>query len=144
MFSDASRVFALANATVKNLQLSSGLADVYTLASIALAVKDIPMERITFVQYPGATGGEGIYAGKVQPVQWAADQLFTQIASDQPFLLEAAGDDRGSTVDPNASAQEQVDQPGLGEPVDNTGLPVVGGVRGQTAADYTCAIANEG
>lgn len=144
MFSDPQRVFALANATVRNLQLSPGLADVYTLASIALAVKDIPMERITFVQYPGATGGEGIYAGKVQPVEWAADQLFAQIASDQPFLLEAAGDDRGSTIDPNASAQEQVDQPGLGEPVDNTGLPVVSGVRGQTAADYTCSIANEG
>lgn len=140
---DPSKVFALANAAVQNLKLSPGLADVYTLASIALAVKDIPMERITFVQYPGTTGGEGVYAGKVQPVTWAADALFAQIASDQPFVLETAGDNAGSTLDPNASAQEQVDEASTAPPVDNTGLPVISGVKGQTAGDYTCSIAND-
>ena len=28
-------------------------------------------------------------------------------------------------------------------PVDNTGLPELTGIRGQTAADYTCSISNE-
>ncbi len=36
-------------------------------SSIALALKNIPLERVTFVQYPGTTGGDGIYSGKVQP-----------------------------------------------------------------------------
>lgn len=140
--SDVKQVFSLANAAVKNMSLSSGLADIYTLASIALAVKDIPLERITFVQYPGSTGGTGVYSGKVQPVQWAADALFAQIKSDQPFVLEAAGDDRGSTLDPNASTQEQTDETSTEAPVDNSGLTVVSGVNGQTAADYTCSVGN--
>lgn len=136
--SDPKKVFALATAAVQNLRLSPGLADPYTLASIALAVKDIPLERITFVQYPGTTGGEGVYSGKVQPVQWAADALFDQIASDQPFVLEGVGDNRGSTADPNApvDAEQSTEAP-----VDNTGVAVVSGVSGQTAADYTCSIA---
>jgi len=137
---DAKKVFNLANAAVKNMRLSAGLADVYTLASIALAVRGIPLERITFVQYPGSTGGEGVYSGKVQPVQWAADALFAQIASDQPFVLESAGDGQGSTIDPNASAQEQVDEASTAAPVSNEGLPVISGVSGQTAADFTCSI----
>lgn len=138
--SDPKKVFALANAAVANMNLSAGLADPYSLASIALAVKDIPLERITFVQYPGVTGGEGVYAGKVQPVQWAADQLFAQIQADQPFQLSAVGDGRGSENDPNAPvADPNAEQPA----VDNSGLPVVDGVSGQTAAQYSCSIANE-
>jgi hypothetical protein len=35
--------------------------------------------------------------------------------------------------DPSASAA----------PVDNTGLETLDGIRGQTAADYTCSIAND-
>jgi len=135
---DPKQVFGLANAAVANMSLSSGLADVYNLASIALAVKDIPLERITFVQYPGMTGGEGIYAGKVQPVQWAADALFAQIASDQPFVLDGVGDGQGSVADPNAPAAPT----STDAPVSNEGLAVVSGVRGQSAADYTCSVTN--
>jgi LCP family protein required for cell wall assembly len=131
--SDPTKVFSLATAAVQNLRLSPGLADPYTLASIALAVKDIPLERITFAQYPGSTGGTGVYEGKVQPNTGAADGLFAQIASDQPFVLEGVGDDRGSTIDPNAVPIE-------GE-LDNSTLPVVPGVDGQTALDQTCSVA---
>ena len=135
--SDPQKVFALANAAVSNMSLSPGLADVYTLASIALAVKDIPLERITFVQYPGFTGGSGVYAGKVQPNETAAAELFALIASDQPFQLSAVGDDRGSTIDPNAPL---ADPAATDSPVDNSGLPVADGVSGQTAAQYSCAV----
>jgi hypothetical protein len=89
---------------------------------------------VTFVQYPGTTGGDGVYLGKVQPNEYLGDQLMAYVAADQPFTLAAAGDDRGSTVDPNA--------PVTAPTVDNTGLPVLEGVNGQTAADYTCSIAN--
>ena len=137
---DPSRVYQLALAASQNLQLSSSLADIPTMMSIALALKDIPLERVTFVQYPGRTGGEGIYAGKVRPDEAAGDQLMAYIAADQPFLLTQAGDGRGSTVDPNAPvAPVDPDAP----VVDNTGLPVLDGVTGQTAANYTCSIANE-
>src|SRR5690606_32097430 len=133
------KLIRLANVAAANLQLSTSLANIDTMVSIALALKDIPLERVTFVQYPGATGGDGIYSGKVQPVQWAADQLFSYIQADQPFVLTQAGDGAGSTVDPNAPVEPS--DPSA-PPVDNTGLPIVEGVRGQTAADRTCSISN--
>lgn len=137
---DYGRLYDLANAAVSNMTLSNNLADVPTLVSVALALKDIPIERVTFVQYPGRTGGTGIYAGKVQPLESKAAELMALVAADQPFVLSAAGDGSGSEVDPNAPV---VAPDPSAAPVDNSGLPVVEGIRGQTAADYTCSITNE-
>lgn len=139
---DTKKLYDLASAAFTNMQLSTNLADIPTMVSIALALKDIPLERVTFVQYPGSTGGSGIYAGKVQPRTETAAALMQLVAADQPFVLSAAGDGRGSEVDPNAPVATP-DPNSTAAPVDNTGLPVVEGVTGQTAADYTCSIANE-
>ena len=78
------------------------------MVSIAMALKDIPLENVVFVQYPGTTGGEGIYAGKVQPDQAAADVLFSAIQADQPVAL-SGGTGRGSVVDPDAAAKAAAD-----------------------------------
>ncbi len=136
--SDPKKVYDLATAALNNMQLSSSLGSLDTLVSIALALKDIPPERVTFVQYPGRTGGDGIYLGKVRPDMEAGEALMAYVRADQPFVLAAAGDDRGSTLDPNAPPPDP-----NAEPVDNSGLPVLPGVTGQTAAQYTCSIANE-
>jgi LCP family protein required for cell wall assembly len=136
---DASKLYGLAQAAVSNMSLSRGLADVPTLVSVALALKDIPIERVTFVQYPGATGGDGIYAGKVRPLEDKGAELMALIAADQPFALAAVGDGQGSEIDPNAPVATP--DPSAA-PVDNSGLPVIEGVRGQTAADYTCSVSN--
>jgi LCP family protein required for cell wall assembly len=134
---DVKKLYNLANAAVSSMTLSSSLADVSTMVSIALALKNIPLERVTFVQYPGNTGGDGIYAGKVRPDTATGDEMMALIAADQPFVLAETTDGRGSTIDPNAPVATP--DP-TAAPVDNTGLPVVEGVRGQTAADYTCSI----
>jgi len=136
--SDASKLYGLAQAAVSNMTLSSGLADVPTLDSVSLALKAIPIERVTFVQYPGRTGGSGIYAGKVQPLADKGAELMALIAADQPFVLANVGDGQGSEADPNAPAADP-----SATPVDNSGLPVIDGVRGQTAADYTCSVSND-
>lgn len=133
--SDPKKVYDLASAALNNMQLSSSLGSLDTLASIALALKDIPPERVTFVQYPGTTGGDGIYLGKVRPDFETGEALMAYVRADQPFLLEGIGDDRGSTVDPNAPPPDPT--------IDNTGLPVLPGVKGQTAGQYTCSVANE-
>ena len=70
----------------------------------------------------------------------AGDQLMAYVAADQPFVLDAAGDGRGSEPDPNAPVATP--DTSTAPPVDNSGLPVLSGVKGQTAADYTCSIAN--
>lgn len=134
---DVKKLYNLANAAVSSMTLSSSLADVSTMVSIALALKNIPLERVTFVQYPGNTGGDGIYAGKVRPDTATGDEMMALIAADQPFVLAETTDGRGSTIDPNAPVATP--DP-TAAPVDNSGLPVIEGVRGQTAADYTCSI----
>ena len=134
---DVKKLYNLANAAVSSMTLSSSLADVSTMVSIALALKNIPLERVTFVQYPGNTGGDGIYAGKVRPDTATGDEMMALIAADQPFVLAETTDGRGSTIDPNAPVATP--DP-TAAPVDNSGLPVIEGVKGQTAADYTCSI----
>jgi LCP family protein required for cell wall assembly len=147
--SNVGNLIRLANAAASSMQLSTSLANVDTMVSIALALKDIPLERVTFVQYPGFTGGDGIYSGKVRPDEASAEAMLNFVRTDQPFQLTQAGDDEGSTLDPNAPADTPPDPSAtpnptetVAPPVDNSGLPVVEGVRGQTAADHTCSVSN--
>ncbi|HWH97504.1 MAG TPA: LytR family transcriptional regulator, partial [Pseudolysinimonas sp.] len=134
---DPGKVLKLANVAASNLELSSRLASVDTMVSIALALKDIPLENVKFTTYPSATGGEGVYEGKVQPREELATQLFDLIRADQPFQFSQIGDDRGSTVDPNAAAPDP-----SAPPATPSDAPVVD-VPGTSAADYTCSVANE-
>ena len=148
-------LYNLASAALSNMTLSSNLADVPTMVSIALALKDIPLERISFVQYPGSTGGTGIYAGKVRPNLALGDAMMELVRADQPFVLSQAGDGSGSQEvepPPVTTVKKPIDRTNPDPeptataapvPVDNTGLPELSGIRGQTAADYTCSISNE-
>jgi LCP family protein required for cell wall assembly len=143
--SDYKKLYNLADAAIANMQLSKGLADIPTMVSIALALKDIPLDRIQFVQYPGSTGGSGVYSGKVQPKQYLGDQMMAYIAADTPFSLENVGDGLGSIVDPNAPAPAPAPTGTAGAtataaPIAED-LPVLD-IRGQNAADYTCSVTN--
>jgi len=140
---DPFKVYALAQAATSNMTLSSGFRSLDTLASVALALKDIPIERVTFVQYPGTTGQPGIYLGKVAPIQAKANELFAKIKADEPFLLDAVGDGRGSELNPNAPKATAVPAPsGSATAAPPEKLQTITGIRGQSAADYTCSIAN--
>jgi hypothetical protein len=120
--------------------------------SIAMALKDIPLDSIVFVQYPGTTGGVGVYSGKVQPDVAAADALFGAILADQPVGLSGTTG-QGSVVDPNAPVTVAPD-PAVTEPdpVASSGAstattapapaPVTvlpESVLGQTAGTFTCS-----
>lgn len=146
---DLGTLYNLANAAISNMQLSSSLGDVNTMVSIAMALKNIPLERVTFVQYPGTTGGSGIYTGKVRPDTAAGDELMALVAADQPFQLAQAGDDAGAVaVDPPPTVKVPTDRTNpkpveTAPPVDNSDLPTVSSsIRGTTAADYTCSVSN--
>lgn len=138
---DYKKLYKLAQAAIDNMQLSQGLSDVPTLVSIALALKDIPLEGVQFVQYPGSTSGTGVYSGKVQPNEYQGDKMMALIAADLPFTLAEAGDGVGSTLDPNAT--ESTADPESTEtaaPTDED-VPELE-IRGQNAADQTCTITN--
>jgi len=89
------KLFSIAKAVTTNMTLSNSMSGVDTLVSIAMALRNIPLETITFLQYPGTTGGEGVYAGKVQPDFAAANIIFEALAADQPISL-TGGTGRGS------------------------------------------------
>ena len=149
--SDPVKIYNLAKAATANMTLSQGFSNLDTLASIALALKGIPLDQVTFVQYPGTTGVGGVYQGKVAPVKAKADALFALIRSDTPFALAAVGDDRGSTIDPNAPVTPEAgatpdpavtpdpSATSTADPATPVTPDKVLDIKGQTAADYTCS-----
>ncbi len=163
--SDFSKLYGIARAASGNMQLSKSLASADTLVSIALALKDIPLEKVTFVAYPGTTGGSGVYAGKVQPLADDAAVLFTAIAADQP-VATAGGTNLGlgAVADPNAPASSAAadatpataapdapapdasasapDAAAAAPAATATALPP--SITGQNAAEYSCSKGNEG
>ncbi len=134
---DPTQLFQLAQTVLGNMQLSQSLGNPYTLMQMALVLKNLPLNRVTFVQWPthyvpSPTGTSSL----VETTQDAADQLVSLVKADQPFSLAAVGDDKGSTADPNQQLTPEQQQ-GL---ADNSGLPVLQGVTGQTAADFSCSV----
>ena len=138
---DPVKVYNLARAATSSMKLSDNFAQLDTLASVALALRKIPLEQFTFVQYPATTGGTGVFAGKVQPVEAQAEALFAKIRADEPFTLSAAGDGEGAQIDPNAPVAPA--PAATADPSAPAQPPAeVLDLRGQTAADSTCSIAN--
>jgi LCP family protein required for cell wall assembly len=134
------KLIGLANVAKDNMILSKELAQVPTMVAMAKALSRIPMDRIVFAQYPGSTGGTGIYEGRVQPNNYLGGQLMDAIRDDVPIAVPQAGDGRGAELDPNAPAPtvdpSATPDPNLPEKV------VIEGLRGQSAADQTCSVGN--
>lgn len=130
---DPAKVYGLAQVAATSMQLSSSLSSIDTMVAIALVLKDIPRENITFVQYPGTTGVGGVYKGKVAPLTALADTLFKALKKDKPFQLDGDATGVGSTVTGDAP-----DPTSTAEPEGK----VISGLKGQTAGQITCAVAN--
>ncbi len=130
---DPAKVYGIAQVAATSMTLSSSLSSVDTMVAIALVLKDIPRENITFVQYPGTTGVGGVYKGKVAPLTALADKLFTALKNDSPFQLDGDATGVGSTV-----TGEAPDPSSTAEPEGK----VISGLKGQSASQVTCAVAN--
>lgn len=131
---DPAKVYGLAQVAATSMQLSKSLSSIDTMVAIALVLKDIPRENITFVQYPGTTGVGGVYKGKVAPLTALADTLFTALKKDKPFQLDGDATGVGSSLtgdspDPSSTAEPEG--------------KVITGLKGQTAGQITCAVSNK-
>jgi LCP family protein required for cell wall assembly len=135
---DGPKLYNIANAAIGNMELSSNFAHPDVLVAVAKALADLQLNQVTFVQYPGRTGGTGIYQGKVQPVASVASALFAKILADEPFALAKVGDNDGSILNPNATPLP-VDPTATADP-NAPALEVIPGLTGQTAADQTCSL----
>lgn len=130
--SDPIKVYGLAKAAVDNMQVSNSLRNPLTLASIAVAMKDIAPENIQLVQYPGYFGNSNGVGG-VLPYPHDAAQLFAAINNDRPVKV-SGGTGPGSKVKGDAPAVpgDQSNAP-LHEAVE---LP--SSITGQSSAQETC------
>jgi LCP family protein required for cell wall assembly len=102
-------LYKLARAAASNMQLSQSLNDISTMVQMGRALQDLPLDKVNFVQYPGTTGGTGIYTDKVEPTKYLADELFAKIKADQSFSLDA--DSTGLGSESAASAGQQPSAP---------------------------------
>ena len=138
------KVYAMAKAVAGNMQLSTSLNSLDAMASMAFALKDIPLANIAFVSYPsGATTMGGV--GGVAPRKAEAKILMDAIAADAQIVV---------TGDPGGGAQ-------AGEDVEETPAPAPSGsaspsgtpdeaavvelpptITGQPASEQTCTIGN--
>ncbi|MBB5642824.1 LCP family protein [Cryobacterium roopkundense] len=132
----------LANAAATNIKLSTSLADIDTMVSMALALKDIDLERLLFVQYPGTTG-DADFPGKVMPLEAVADEMFAKLAADEPFALP--GSNPEPTADAPAPVETSTPAPGdTASPIPEPTVEALDGLTGQTAQDDSCAEAFSG
>ncbi|RDV43669.1 LytR family transcriptional regulator [Leifsonia sp. ku-ls] len=154
VLSNPVKLYGLAKAATSNITLSESLNNPTTIVSMAMALKNVDVSKVVFVQYPNH-----YVDGGVAPTVDAADQLMGALRNDQPVVV--TGDTGvGSQTDPNApNAQAPATQapateaPATQAPADGSGSgsgsgSTAGGsgsvelpsdVHGQTAAQYTCS-----
>ncbi|ROP61030.1 LytR family transcriptional attenuator [Curtobacterium sp. PhB130] len=151
-------LYKLARAAASNMQLSQSLNDIGTMVQMGRALQDLPLAQVNFVQYPGSTGGTGVYAGKVEPTTYLADELFAKIKSDQSFSLGADSTGIGSETAPSASASpssaasapaapasapaaasSQAAAPSTSAPSAPATSSTIDGLQGQSADEQTCS-----
>ncbi|WP_244286007.1 LCP family protein [Cryobacterium zongtaii] len=142
--SDPIKLYSIAKAAVDNMELSTSLQSMDTMVSIAMALKDIPLEKVVFVQYP-------VYNvdGGVEPDESAADDLMASILADASPTLAPGEADFRSVADPAAAATEapvEPVDPAVPAPTDpaatdpaTTEEALPSNVYGQDASQYTCS-----
>ncbi|GAA4267151.1 LCP family protein [Frondihabitans peucedani] len=159
------KLYKLARAAASNMTLSNSLNNTSTMIEIGSALKDLPLQNVNFVQYPGSTGGTGVYEGKVQPDVATASELFDAIRADKPFTIPAGSTGIGSestgsagagsggstpaATSPAAPASSAPAAPASAPASTSPATPAssapasstISGLTGQTAADQTCSVA---
>ncbi|AWB89182.1 LCP family protein [Salinibacterium hongtaonis] len=157
--SDLPTVYRIAQAAASNMSLSSNLQNPLTLASIALAFRDIDFSKIVFVQYPNhyPEPGERQVNG-VLPTVAAAQVLNDALVSDTPVVLTDRPSGSGATVpdpaaprpepdpipspsptpSPSASSSASPSPSPSASPKDQP-VELPSNTFGQTAADLTCS-----
>jgi LCP family protein required for cell wall assembly len=138
--SNLGTLYKIANAATKNMELSQGFDNPVTIIAIAQALKDIPLNKVIFTQYPGTTAGTGIYTGKVQPLTAVAAPLFALLKADKPFKLGTAAGNRGSVGEAHHPRATSTPSSGsTSKPATTTKVPTIDNIIGQTSAQYTCS-----
>jgi LCP family protein required for cell wall assembly len=107
---DLRKLYGIAEVATNTMVLSSSLGSLDVMVSMALALRNIPPEKIVFIQFPVLDAPEG-FSGKVIPDSRLATIVLDKIRADLPFTLQEGSDGRGSTVVEPPPSQDSVAQP---------------------------------
>jgi LCP family protein required for cell wall assembly len=91
-------MYSLANAAARNMKLSDSMTDLGTMVALAGALRNVDLDKMTFLQVPSRGGLSGSEAGRVEPIYDQAQLIFDRIANDEPVLIKKANTGLGATV----------------------------------------------
>ena len=134
MLSNPIYLYSLANAAARNMKLSDSMTDLGTMVALAGALRNVDLDRMTFLQVPSRGGLSGSEAGRVEPIYDQAQLIFDRLANDEPVVIKKANTGFGASV-------KETDAP---EPASTTGTESGDEVlpewaRGTNAATETCS-----
>jgi LCP family protein required for cell wall assembly len=140
VLSNPLELYSLANAAVKNVTLSDTLTNPTALVEIALALKNVGLSNMVFVQYPAVTDPSNV--NRVVPQSYASAALNAALVADQPVQL--SGKTGGGTVLVPGTPTQAPTTSATGTPPPATtpaqnAVVLPSNVTGQTAADQTCS-----
>ena len=91
------QLYSLANAAARNMTLSSSLSDVGTMVSIASSLRNVDLDKITFIQVPSHTGLPAPYQGRVGLTEDKAKIVFDKLKADEPILVSGKNSGYGTS-----------------------------------------------
>ena len=129
---DPVKLYGIADAATRNMTLSTQLADLGTLASMAKVFSELPLENIAFVAYPHLPAGD-----RVVPDGPAAAALLERVRAGGTVSISTDRTGRGSELSaPPSPDAEASDAPAEETPAETDALPE--NIDGQSAAQDTC------
>lgn len=130
--SDPVKLYGIADAATRNMTLSTQLADLGTLTSMAKVFSELPLENLAFVAYPHLPAGD-----RVVPDEQAAAALLARVRAGGTVTIDADRTGRGSELSAQPVSPSSPDPEGSTDaPTDADPLPE--NIDGQSAAQDTC------
>jgi anionic cell wall polymer biosynthesis LytR-Cps2A-Psr (LCP) family protein len=140
---DPTKLYALASAAANNVVLSKSLAGLDTMVTMMLALKQIPLASIAFVQYPVATDPADV--NKVVPDTALAATLMQRVEAGKAISLGKSNLGASavlSTSSGSAAASSSSPTPSTTSSAGtSSSSSSIAGLKGQTAAEQTCSVA---
>lgn len=146
VLADPATLFRLATVALDNVQTNTRLSNPVTLVQIALAVKDVPFDDITFLQYPVV--GDPADANRVVPNKTAAATLWQLLATNDKLVVTGqAGSNGGVVVATPTAAPAAPATPAPTATADAAATPepvatLPSSINGSNAAEETCSVGN--
>ncbi len=133
-------LYSLASAAARNMTLSSNLTDLNTLVSLAASLKDVSLEKMTFLQVPSQGGLPEPYSGRVAPIYEQANIIFEKLRNDQPILVSGNNTGTAPTASPTPTSDAGTGTASPSASPSPTDSDVLGDwARGTNAAKTTCS-----